>query len=381
MARSTITTILPLDRYAVIMGMNAYHFNNLDDGNPTSVTRGHWNQTAHDDMAHYLARAEALMRDGVPESGKGGLGYDVGPAWRTNVRIPFSPPDHNQWWLCHAKAPHGYLQAFGSRAVTVLEADATVSFSGDTATITVTGVSSSLDPDDVAVFYRTADGASAAADPGWQIRTLYAAVSGTTLTITGHKARFATPAVLAAASPADAAGSSYVTAVDVYRVYTDPELPLSLVWDQYHQAGSGDPTTNATQTGAARLIDARQGLFQPRPATYSGGVHTYADPDYTTPPEWLLASYYAGYDRLYTGRDWLDSRLEVAVTRLANVLTPDFSLWLSDLAQTKWRDDRRGPSQEHPLQPGEQDCPFGLTIGARAAWHVVQEMRLYRRPF
>lgn len=381
MARSSIETRLSLDRYAQLMGLNRYHFNNLDDGEATSATRPYWTQTMHDDMAHYIARAEALMRDGVPESGKVGLGFDVGPAWRTNERIPFTPYPTQSWWLSNAKTKYGYLQSFGTRAVTALESDATVSFSGDGATITVSGVSSSLDPAQVQVFYRTADGAGATADPGWRIGNLYATVSGTTLTITGHKASFAKLDVLSASGSADADGSNYVTAVDVYRVYPDTELPVTLVWDRYGEGLSGDPTTNVTQTGAARLVDSRQGIFQPRPATYSSGSHAFANPEYTSAPEWLIADYEAGYDPPYAGRDWLDPRLEIAVTRLANVLTPDFVPWLGDLAKTKWRDDREGPTRERPLQPGEEDCPFGLSEGARYAWRVVREMRLYRSPF
>lgn len=380
MARSNTPTLLPLDRYAEVMGISLVHFNNLRDDAPTNAARPWWGQAAHDELAVYIAQAEAMLRDGVPGTGKPGLGFDVAPVWRQD-RVPFNATGA-RWWESAARTPFGYIQACGRKAETLVKADAAVSYANGQGTLVVTVPSGTL-AEEVQVFYRVADGAVAAGDPSWRIRPLTVTISGTTATIAGHQAMFVLPSVLSASAPAEYTDPAvFVTAVDVYRVTTDTALPVSLVWDQYAEFGSGDPSADYTMSGTARLINAKLGRFQPRPATiYDGSAHTFEYPSPTRAPDWVEIAYRAGYPLEDPSTERLDGRLEVAVVRLANVLSPEFAHWLNDPAQLKWRRDRLLPNDDNPLQPGEQDCPFGLTDGARFVWRTVRQMRLERMPF
>lgn len=364
MARSSIPTLLPLDRYAAIMGANRYHFNNLDDGNYPDACHPWWSQPGHDTLALELANAETMLRDS--------LGYDVAPAWRVET-IAFDVPQRKgvPWELTTPKTPQGYVQAFGRRTAVLIEADVTVSFSGDVGSLSVTGVGG-YGADEIRVYYRTTDGADAAADEGWRIHPLTVTIASGTATLRGHKAQFALPSVLAdTAQPHDAADSAkYVTAVDVYRVYTDPSLPLTFLWDALW-AGTASPEASASQQGVARLLNSRLGRFEARPATWSGTAHTLAAPAYGVPPGNIQIGYRAGHP---LGSNLLiDPQLEEAVVRLANVLMPCPPNHLCDAAATKWHRDR---AQPEPLTNEIVRNPFGISEGALFALRVVLQRRI-----
>ena len=379
MARSATETLLPLDRYAVVMNLNPYHFNNLDDGKPAAGGTAYWNQGHVEELALYISQAEMRMREGQNQFK--GLDYDVAPRFYRDLINYYSRSA--QWWLCDSvRTNRGHVEAFGHRVLTSMENGVSVNYADDTGTITLTGVSD-VNSEDVVVFYRVVDGATEAADDAWQIRPLTVLIDGTTVTITGHKSQFVKPSI--PQGPTCPGGLSsdddnFVGAVDVYQETIDLELPLALQWDAIAIGKSTDPTVKAEQTGAALLIDGETGLFLPRPATYINNAHTFVDPTYGGSPGFIAAEYRAGYPYTIPSQRRMDARLENAIVRLTNVMTPDFGLWLSDFAQRKWRDDRQMPSDDNPLNPNELDNPFGYTNGARAAWLAIQSMKLYQSP-
>ena len=382
MARTRTKTLLPLDRYAVRMGLNQYHFNNLSDGNSTDAAKAYWRQPDHDELALYLSQSEARVRDG--ESDKLGLGFEIAPTFRQD-RMTYAP-NCTQWYTRDAlRTLYGYVSGFGTQSLTLVEADATLSFSDDVGTVSVTGVSD-IEESEAVVYYRVADGADTASNAGWQIRPLKALIDGTTLTISGHKALFVKPSVLLDTSESDTSkdasdSANFVTAVDIYQETINAELPLTIEWDALRLGESTDPTERFEMDGAALLQETRTGLFLPRPATYSSGTHAFADPTYTTKPDFVLADYQAGFPYEIANQRQIDARLETAVLRLANVMMPDLGLWLGDFAQRKWRDDRKGPSDENPLSPNELDNPFGFSVAARYVWMVIRHMQVERMPF
>jgi hypothetical protein len=234
----------------------------------------------------------------------------------------------------------------------------------------------------VQVFYRVADGATEAASASYRITDVKVSVSGTTVTLSGPNALFTRLAVLDADAPSEYTDSaSFVTAVDVYRVTVNDQLPVTIRWDPVMVDSGADPITDKTQTGTARIVTARNSEVQIRPATYSGSAHVFQSPTYAVPPDRLTVNYVAGAAWGDPAYQRIASPLEIAVLRLANVLSRDLAHWLNDPAQVKWRGDRAMPTKENPLQPGEEHCPFGLTNGARFAWMIVQQNRLFRMPF
>lgn len=372
MARSNTQTRLSLDRYAEVMGINPIHFNNLQDGQPAHATHPYWKQHEHEALAGYIAAAEARLR--------GQLGFDVAPVYRED-RIRFLPEVgvDGSWWETELQTPYRQVRAFGSRAVEVIQADAAVVLAEDTATITVT-IPADQDPAEVQVFYRAADrepaGVGEQADARWRIRSSSVSVSGTTATLVGSRASFVKPSVMAAETPGDYADDSdFVSAVDVYRVYTDPELPLMLEWDAYKTGSSTDPGSTDTQTGVAYPLDLAQGEFLARPASCVSGVHQWETPLHPSPPDFITACYLAGYPREVNGQ--LETRLELAVVRLANVLSPDNAIWIADLARSRWHGDRTVP--DSLTDPADGKSPFGFSYGALFAWGVVRDLKPPRR--
>jgi hypothetical protein len=382
MARTTIQTSLSLDRWAQVMGISLKAFNNLrdDTDQPLQGIRAYWNQVAHDELATYIAQAEAMMREGRARDGLFGLGFDIGSVQRQET-IPLDPR-RDSWQNDSYVTTRGYVQAFGTWTAALIEAGAEVAYSGDQATVTIADAPEGVQPDEVRVHYRTADGADAAGSDSWRIAQVTVQVDGTTITIRGHKALFVLPAVLEQVEPGNyAEAANFVTAVDVYRVTVDDELPATLVWDAVQQYASADPTADATQQAAARITDADLGRFQVRPATYSSGAHVLAEALYAGCPERVAVAYIAGYPLQDGSRNRLDPELESAVVRLANIVSPDYAHLLNDMAEWKWKNDRQQPTDDNPLRQDEVSNPFGFSRGARFAWDVVRRKRIVGRPF
>lgn len=356
MARSNTPTLLPLDRYAQLMGVPLAHFNNLDDGQIMDACRPFWVQSEHDELALALNQAEEKLRRH--------LHFDVAPTWWSET-LPFGQAEaiwYADWTIAPVTPSYGHVHAFGRRAATLVAAGVTVTYNGNTASLTVEvgeGVASS----EIRVYYRTADGADGAGSDGWEIRPLRVAVAGGSAQVTGNRALFVQPAIREADYPAPYDDpASYVEQVDVYRVYTDPALPVTLIWDA--ETGE-DPTGNTTQTAAARLLDPETGQFQVRPATWDEDTeeHVAAEALRFAAPERIAVHYHAGYVLDLLGR--MDAQLEEAALRLANVLLPERGIPFCDPATLKYARDR------------EIDERTGLMYGELFAVRVAE---LRKRP-
>lgn len=365
MARSSTLTILELDRYAKLMGLDPIHFSNLDNNTYPDNCKDFWNQTAHDEVAAAIAEAEEMMRRA--------LGYDVAPVWRQDrIDFNFTARAGHPWWYVAAKTPYGHVQEFGTRVKTLISANAAVVLAANVGTVTV--ATTVTDTDEIRIYYRVADGALTAGDDRYEIRPTIVTIAGGTATIRAPQCQFAELTVLDAVDPSDyTVAGNFVAAVDVYRVYNDPSLPLSFLWD-------GDcynvpyPDSSAAQDGAARLIDPALGRFEPRPATWNATTlaHSWAEPlrgGY--PPELIIADYHAGYPR--DGYGNMDIELERATLRLANTLLPQPPCNYCDMAMIKWNNDRTLPD---PLTEESANNPFGPTNGGLYALRVVRRRAL-----
>lgn len=265
------------------------------------------------------------------------------------------------------QAKRGHLLGFGKRATTLLEADAGVIYSqvynpktDDTATITAT-VPTGTNPDEVQIFFRTADGAPSAANPQWRISPVQVSVVGTVATITGPRAYFVKPGIWMQAytdpdfydrrnfaqtsNPAD-----FITEVDVYRVYRDTTNAVQI---GYRTCGTCAPEWVDVE---GCIVDGRLGLFE---------IHGNACPTYSDYPLRLRVSYEAGPDTD-------DPQLLQAVFRLANVNMPRCPNNITDLVTRAWDND----TKIEDIAMGRQDNPFGVYRGAVAAYSIVENRML-----
>lgn len=371
------TTYGLLDRWAEILGVNLFHFNQIaGDGAPyASVDNCNevWIQPEREMVARALSNAVNKMATA--------LAFYPLPVY-FEERIPLGRGSPYQ--LQHLQTRWGKLVEFGSRATTLIDDAVTVTYSDDDgdgvddlATISVTSGAST---DEIKVFFRTADGAPSAAHQLWEITPLTLSQSGGVTTITGHRSLFVKPTEIWN-KPKDtqdpnsrekndgntANANHFVTLVDVYRVYTDTTTPLQVYGDPIYTQTT-DLDLNAATTGVARIINADLGLFEARIESCNIPTHHI---------EGVRVFYKAGQALEY---GHMEAELEEACIRLANTLMREKPSSLCDVPYQAWETDRQSLKVDNMVIMQEKDLgnPFGLKQGQVAAWHVVADRRVRR---
>lgn len=183
-------------------------------------------QTEREYIARHVESAAARMAQD--------LNYWICPAYFTQeIDLGKGVPIQNQVfrmrWL--------KMLELGRKATALISSGAAVVYSDpngfgidDTATITV---NTSIAVDEIRLFFQVTDGAPTAADPRYEIEPLTVVSNGAgVVTITAHRALFVKPTEWAKQYTAGpnvnspniidtATAAGFVTAVDVYRIYTD----------------------------------------------------------------------------------------------------------------------------------------------------------------
>jgi hypothetical protein len=332
-------TLLPLARYAEIMQISMPHFHQMA-GSLAPLGRGCdkvWDQDARELLAWTILQAEELIA--------GELGFWPVPKFITEEEILFGLEGVRfDWENAEVETKWKYIDDFGTEKLTLVQADAVVQYSDDdndplerpeTATIGTTlyaDLTACARPCDVAVFFRTADGAIDAADPRFEIRPIKVDIDGSSMHITAESSLFILP-TLWNLTEAECKGSgdqdfwqydfltsNLVSAVDVYCRTVDTQTPLTLQWDGV--CGCTSPCSHTTQTGCAYRTNKKLGFFAPRPATWNGTANIWAAPTYYQAPESLLANYRAGYPKDSRSCQ-MNANLERAIVKLTNVLLPE----------------------------------------------------------
>lgn len=256
----------------------------------------------------------------------------------------------------------GYVQTIGKRITTAIQSNATVTYSDedgdgveDTATITV---ATAVDVSEIAVFFRTADGAPESANDAWRVQPLTMRASGGNVTITGHKSLFVNPSAVwdtpysnpnydeRQAGDTGTAGH-FVTTVDVYRVHADTTDAVVIMG-----CDGGDESVSAT------IVNAQEGVIR-----LSGTSGCAGDP-------YVLRVYYlAGYP-LDDGR--MVDDLAGALVHLANaeMAYKPGGLCAPDVAPFTPDREEVGQFREDELEKG-----FGTTRGAIDAYRKVEPWR------
>lgn len=391
MARSDTVTILPLDRYAVVMSISPPHFNQTW-GNKAPLTGGCddiWDQDGRDLLAWTMKQAEELIAIE--------LGYQPAPAFVTGELQPLALTGSRlDWRNAELKTDCGYVEAYGTELLTLLQADATVEYldldndpldreeTAEIGNALYADLPACANPCDVAIFFRVADGAEDVADPRWEIRPLKVDIDGATMRIRAESSLFVRPE-LWDLTRLDCAGSddlnkwkwqfqtaNLVTKVDVYCRTVNPQLPVTLQWDGVCSCAS--PCSHKTQSACAYPTDFKRGFFIPRAATWNGTTNIYAAPTYNKPPESVKVNYRAGLPLDRNCR--MNANLERAIVKLTNVLLPEPPCNFCDLAQQRWQEDRKDID---PLTPEAAGMPWDLYHrGALEAWRIVKKMAMGR---
>jgi hypothetical protein len=383
MGRAETVTLLPISRYSEIMRIFAPHFNQMN-GAKAPLSGGCddiWSQEDREDLAFVIAQAEELIAIQ--------LGFWPAPKWITSERIALGLTGvRSDWQNAEVKTKWGYVQAFGTKTLTLVEADSPVTYTDEDGdeygreevakvgdpSLLYSFLSADCEICNVALFFRVGDGAYDAADPRWEIRPIVADNDGDLLTVTAESSLFVKPELWKKTPVEDPTYwkldfdlDNLVEAVDVYCAGIDYETPVTIKWDGVCSCTS--PCSHYTQAACAYVTDWEQGFFVARPATWNGSQHVSAEPSYGYRPESLVVNYLAGYP-LDERTCRINPNLERAIVSLTNVLLPEPPCGFCDLAARRWKRDRM---RVDPITVEAAGMPWGMyEQGALEAWRLVR---------
>jgi len=390
LARASTHTLLPLDTWAKIMGFNPWQFNQVGKDLPKKITtqcsnvwyQYQWQEDflSREEIANAIQSAEELIADKVD--------FYPAPKYITNELVePRQPRDHGPGRVL---APSGswkplstrwmYVREGGSLVRDLIDDDATVVYSArvpsgfeDKFTITVTS-SNVLTADQIGVYFTATDRLNEPLDETWRIRPVQISISGTTITITGHKAQLVLPAVqetYAAENLSASTTGNFATQVAVYRVYTDqthteanPAQGLAS-WDP----PPGCEADCSVETAPVCLSNenADSGIVKMQ--------FTSSEMPYNKQPDRLHINYLAGLplENGHMNKAWARAVTYLAVTLLgsekcgcerANRILRWWRMLPSSSGDT---------TDARPLTPQEINMnPFNPRRGAAFAWNFIQ---------
>lgn len=325
-------TVLSLAEYAKIMGITPPHL--WQAASPTifpDTCGGVWyahdwqksDRVSREQLAYALLQAEEEIAEVI--------GYYPGPKW-TSKEMHIYPRHHRRELYGNGRNIEGFYKsialeygkviAAGQRAVELLGDSTSVAYSdedgdgyNETATVTVTGITSTTNACDIKVYFQDKDGLQE-----WEIRPARTkTLSSGTFTATFDAWLLINPDLQEVYPNTDSpiepiallTGGNYVGNVDVYREYTDftaasaefswePKPYGSVDYLGYACAtcgGSGCAScASITQEACFHIVDVETGLVVPTPATYDEDNSQWTATTWTEcrEPDMVKLWYYSG---------------------------------------------------------------------------------------
>lgn len=321
MARSNVRTWLSLDRWAQIIGINPLDFNQLSS--PTLFP----NNTCGDVFFQYdYQHSDRLGRDTIAmaiqqaeQEIAAEVGFNLLPDWTLQERLSYPSPAVPGMYG-NAANPRGMLKSIelrkghvisgGVRTKTLIQRGAAVvrqddDVDGFQETAVAVVATTITDANEIHAYYPAKDGAD-----GWEIRPITVVLSGGFATIIFKVWQLAAANNFDALNPQplDAHNvHSYETAIDVYRVYNDPQTQVQFLWegcDEGDCCGTCVACQFGTQNGCFHLRDARLGLAVPGPGTWNTDTQTFDGAEWSAcrEPDQTKFWYYSGF------MDWNQDR-------------------------------------------------------------------------
>ncbi len=379
MAVSDETTLLSIDRWSEIMGLNPCAFNQgFDPADPAiSSCNEVWCQEAwmgipgrllaRDDVAFAIRIAEDQIHDT--------LSFWPAPVWITGEEHAWPRPRRGaQWAYPPVALDHGYFIEGGRRETDEIDAANVVGYAAGVATVTVLAadiLAAGASINEIEVFFADET------DPRWRIRNLTRNLDAATgnVVLTGNLCYFINPDLwYANCDPIDItiAVGNLVVNVDVLRVFNDPEQQAQIVFKGGTNACAGTaPCSETCQTACITSADDRNSIVRTPPASFSAGAFTSASLVQNRIPDAMRVWYRAGLDLQTNGR--MRSSIEQAIVSLANTYLPEAPC---DCNQLRRRWDRDRERQDiNSIDVALAMSAFGTTdYGAVFAWSVVKRL-------
>lgn len=403
MARAKTDTLLALDTWAEILGIDSFGFNQLyvnqlNAGNSCNSIfyQFEWQRDylSREEIARAIAKAELAIaqqlnfypapkyipaepvkplyaRNARPRTGYGW------PAYNWN-RYPLFDSIQLKWH----KIRSGGVLARTSIGDTVNLTYSDSDGDGINDVFTCSIVTTVTDPYEIALYFRDADRAPASApiNESWRIRPVEVSIAGGTATITGHAALLVKPILesgVAVQALDPTVTTNFVEEVSVYRVYTDTATVGSDGY-AYWEAIIGDcstPPCDLDTKAIECLLDKNSNMGQV-------GI-AYVETDCCLQwrnPDLFSVNYLAG-EPLVNGQmnpDMAQIVTMLSVAYLANLACGCersdriLAYWHYDVTETAVPNDPR--SRPRQLSASEAQSPFGFSRGALYAWERLQSM-------
>ncbi len=417
MARADTRTLLPLDRWARILGLEPRHFNGVTTSlTPTENCGDVWLQYAwqkadyvgRDDVANAIAQAESDIIDA--------LGFYPLPVWTEGeiLRTP-RPGDtvmvggsglyNTRGYYQSVQARYGHVISGGVQAKTFIntaertdppaildtlalnDADA----DGYNEEMIITLPTTVTDVNEIRCYFH-GHGPYAGADE-WEIRPLQnVTIAAGIVTIHIDKHLLVEPDLWEALDAGAINGDdddNFVEDIDVYRVYNDPSDQGEMQWEAtpgYCECvlATCETCTWTTQHQCLQVRDPRLGIVTYRPATWNDDTLEYdaATIAVYRQPERISLNYLSGYRSSKVARSWaqMDPLLERMITYYSVTLLdrPICNCNNVESFIQRWREDRALVAETGQYQISDRDrqCPWGTKEGAIWAWKQAQKLAL-----
>lgn len=394
MARASIPTLLPLNTFAALMGLDLFEFNQVET--PYTADKACRdvfyqysyqvpNYITREEIAQAIASAERLLA--------GVLGFWVAPQYITNeqralearragrygVNYGYNYAYNTSGYRVNSYVQTRYQQVItgGALARTLVGAMAVtrVDLDGDgiLEAFTVTIATTLTDVNEIGVYFNSADRTTAPLSEAWRLQPVTVTIAAGVATITGHASLLVKPSLQVSygAQALDVAdANTYVTSVDVYRVYTDTAEQGTATWQPYTY-GCPDLPCEAEITDIC--------LAPINPAMGQMGV-TLLDTQCCIgwrDPNFVTLNYLAG-----AALDNGQMRTEYAdwVAKLAAGLLPNLSCGCerADAILQYWRQDMTetyltaaGAQNPVMLTVRDTQSPLGFSRGALYVWKRI----------
>lgn len=400
-------TLLPIDRWAQIIGLDPRHFRQVTTTvNPPNTCAQVWkqyswqeaDQVGRFDVADAIQKAERTIAQY--------LGYKLLPTWELNERQRTPRPGTPELLRFGASDPRGFSLAVhadwghfvegGLQVRAVIEAAVAITYSdedgdGYDETATIAVATTVTDEEEIAIFYPGEGGTDK-----WEIRPLNTvSIAGGVATITCWRHQLVDPDLIEALAPEAVVGATdanFLTTVDVYRRSNTPAGQLSLIWNPnnfFCNLCSTAATTTCcpvcgqtVQEGCLMPKDYGASLLMYRAATYDATDDEWTSAVFTCGrnPDQLLLSYRAGLEDKM--QDWpklqMDPQWERAVSYYALALLdrPICDCTPMNGLSAFWREDlARQTVNGSSFQLGDNvlDSPLGTTRAAVHVWNMIKE--------
>lgn len=387
MASSAVKTLLPLDRFFRLVGVHPLHANQVVFTNNQAQTCGavlfqqSWQNAdamSREEIAGAIAQAESIIAEQV--------GYKLLPQWEVDEVLQFNNlKGWYTWPWGHAPAYETYWKhvlSGGIEAKTLI-LNRPIVYSdpdgdGYNELATITCVTTVTAPEEIAIYHPSEFGADE-----WEIRPISVSISGGVATITCRREQLVDKNLLIVLDPEAVNGATdgnFLSEVDVYRHYNDPQTQIQFMWEGGCSCGlsSCHACTYSIQNGCLLVRNYRLGFVAASPGDWNATDGVFDSTVFTScrSPDKARVWYRAGLQYrssvLVMNPQWERVVANLALTLMDRPFCGCTSLeHVTRLAKEDFALQKADGDSYH-VSRYLLDNPIGTTRGAIEAWRMIQ---------